>query len=219
MHYYVWVLRTGPTPQNDSDVACLLHQALSPFDQEKAGPPKEVECGCTTVEKRRLYSIFGRAPQAVPSPLDEDVGRPWRACTFCQGTGNYVSHRNPVGWWDWWERGGRWTGSLNRCRFPTSDRSHEGRHGFFVAADGSGVQGEHSPLSDVAPADLVRDRIASGDLELPHALVHPVSGAMRWSYAGGRPGHESEDARSDWRECVWSALQQAHFVIVVDIHS
>jgi hypothetical protein len=60
--------------------------------------------------------------------------------------------------------------------------------------------------------------VLSGYLQLPDAIVHPVSGNWTWSYAGGRRGHEDEDARPDWREQVWSALLQAQFVIVVDIH-
>jgi hypothetical protein len=80
------------------------------------------------------------------------------------------------------------------------------------------LPGEPVPLRDVAAAESVRAKVLSGDIELPHALIHPVSGAWLWSYASGRPGHEEEDARPDWRESVWSALQQAQFVIVVDIH-
>jgi len=164
-----------------------------------------------------MGSIFSDGPS---STIDEPLGRPWRGCPYCHGAGNYVDQSNPVGWWDWWERGGRWTGLLDRRLPPVSNAWDEAHPRFVAGRDerGAFLRVAQVPLRDVAAADSVREGVLSGDLALPDAIVHPVSAKWLWSYEGGRPGHEDQDARLDWRESVWNGLQQAQFVVVVDIH-
>ena len=41
---------------------------------------------------------------------DPDKDKPNPKCDECGGTGSYESTRNDEGYWDWWVRGGRWTG-------------------------------------------------------------------------------------------------------------
>jgi hypothetical protein len=217
MHYYVWVLRNGPFPEHDADIDCMLDPLLAPYNMEKKGPESVAQCDCFTEKGRLMASIFGEGPS---SPIDEPLGTPWGECPACQGAGSYVDQSNPVGWWDWWERGGRWAGMLDCCVSRVSNPCDEGQPGSLAGCDDRGalLRVAHVPLRDVAAADSVRDGVLSGYPQLPDAIVHPVSGKWIWSYEGGRPGHEDEDARPDWREQVWSALLQAQFVIVVDIH-
>ena len=220
MHYYVWVLSKGPIPEHDADVDCLLDPLLTPYDMEKRGPKSVAQCNCSTdsiQERRFAASISSDGPL---STIDEPLGSPWSGCPYCHGAGSYVDQSNPVGWWDWWERGGRWAGMLDCCVSRVSSPCDEGQPDSLAGCDerGAFLRVAHVPLRDVAAADSVRDGVLSGYLQLPDAIVHPVSGKWIWSYAGGRPGHEDEDARPDWREQVWSALLQAQFVIVVDIH-
>jgi hypothetical protein len=221
MHYYVWVLCSSPVPEHDADIDCLLGPLLAPFNMEKSGPERVTQCNCSTEEGRSMArlmeSIFGNGPS---SPIDEPLGTHWSECPDCHGTGNYVLRSNPVGWWDCWERGGRWTGRLDRCLAPVSKACDAA--GFLPGTGecGAYLQAGQIALRDVAPAESVRDKMLSGDISVPYAIIHPVSGAWIWSCTGKPVEDEvDDDRRSDWREILSTALQQAQFVIVVDIHS
>jgi hypothetical protein len=130
MHYCVWVLCTGPMPEFDADVECILHPLLDPYHYETPGPPVEVRCGCSTIGGRLKVHWYSGAPsEAESSSVSKGLGRPWRACAYCQGKGKYVNLWNPVGRWDWWKRGGRWTGDLDSCQ-PVSIANDEADWGF-----------------------------------------------------------------------------------------
>ena len=219
MHYYVWVLCNGPIPEHDADIDCMLDPILAPYNVENGGPERVAQCNCSTEEGPLMASIFDDWPL---STIDEPLGRPWSGCPYCHGAGSYVDQSNPVGWWDWWERGGRWAGGLNRCLPLFSNACDEAHSRFLPGGAECGVclQARQVALRDVAPADSVRDKVLSGDISVPYAIIHPLSGAWIWSCTGKPVEDEvDDDRRSDWRQILPTALQQAQFVVVVDIHS
>ncbi len=46
-------------------------------------------------------------------------------CDECSGTGKHMSDRNPEGYWDWYQIGGRWTGALNPEYKPEKDPANK----------------------------------------------------------------------------------------------
>jgi hypothetical protein len=77
--------------------------------------------GISDEEADRLWESEVRAPRraAIDALLAQRTDRrsPDQNCASCNGAGEYESTRNPLGYWDWFQIGGRWDGNVpdNHC--------------------------------------------------------------------------------------------------------
>lgn len=163
---------------------------------------------------------------------------PDASCEDCRGSGTYRSTRNPQAKWDWWQIGGRWTGTLGEydpekdpANIETCDLCHgTGKRRDMVVAGGcNGCRGEGrrvkwptswraggAEVGNVAPAlEILKD-----DKRIPFAIVTP-DGA--WSEKGkmGWFGCVSDaKGKDDWRAQA-RQIVEAHAdctAVVIDCH-
>ena len=89
MHYYALAL----IPTNDKrDIKQAIEEIMAPYDENLELPvPMSRPCYCSKYQ------------------LDH---KPEHDCEECQGTGTATNTRNPRGYWDWFEIGGRWNDAI-----------------------------------------------------------------------------------------------------------
>lgn len=150
MHYCVFVM-IGP----DTHIETAVAQALAPFDEDLT--VKEYRIHFDVDEVQRMARHF----KIPPSHLHE-LARKMPGWTGnpggvdCRGLYRVVSH-NPDGYWDWYEIGGRWDGSIPNSTENTirAESLYNGKHlkrclpYAILTPDGEWIEREHVYFSGI----------------------------------------------------------------------
>jgi len=210
-------------PKEAPDIHDAVSELLEPYDENMRVEPYQKECYCVGKQEK------GKKP-------DPD-------CERCNGTVICESTYNPNSKWDWWQIGGRWSGSLKEDYNPSEDpRNQE----ICDLCDGTGKREdsignsmrEQDPnytcngcngkgITTKWPTEWVVD---AGNIEpvsdipdsfIPYSLIVSYG---EWHQKGdmGWWGMSSNDKeKDDWeKECrdIFTEYADTHLAVVVDCH-
>lgn len=156
-HLYALVLFRGPrgnAPPTRTEVEMVVTHAMHIFDEERHNAEMKEPCFCDR-----------KAPGTYLSD-----------CTTCLGTGIEMHTYNDAGQWDWWQIGGRWSGTLTGYN-PARDMSNEEK---CFHCMGSGLRPKDLPKQYVV-------QTSDGDItlrppgDIPCHICHGVGWRMSWS--------------------------------------